>query len=286
MVWISPVVQYLTRRRDISGMDVRFLLWALVPLVFYTVSVGKQPRYILPILPPLAVLLAGSIIERTREWRSLDGARVRPRRNRVVAAGCLLSGLFVTALAFLIFRIQALFVDVADGLTLTASGAIALLGLLVVVCSVSSAWRAAPALLAGASALTFAILPWGVLASPRDSAVSHIAAKLREVGAESRPVATYGVLVRNLVFYSRIKQTDLINDDHLAAFVAQNPNALIVLSGDELVRVTRERGIRLEPLAQFRYFDEGQVKVGTLLRPDADADLQTLVLARVPNQGL
>ena len=285
MVWISPVVQYLTRRRDISGIDLRFLLWALVPLVFYTISVGKQPRYILPILPPLALLLAGSIIERTREWRSLDGARVRPRRNRAVAVGCFLSGLFLTLLAFLIFRIQTLFVDVADGLTLTASATIALVGLLVVACSVSSAWRAAPVLLAGAAALVFAVLPWGVLSSPRDSAVSHIATMLRDVNADSRPVATYGVLVRNLVFYSRIKQTDLIDDDHLAAFVAQNPTALIVLSGDELVRLTRERGIKLEPLVQYRYFDEGQIKVGTLVRPNAD-DLQTVVLARVPNQGL
>ena len=29
-----------------------------VPFVFFTVSIGKQPRYILPILPPLALLLA------------------------------------------------------------------------------------------------------------------------------------------------------------------------------------------------------------------------------------
>jgi hypothetical protein len=234
----------------------------------------------------LAVLLAGSIIERTRGWRSLDGARVRARRNRAVAAGCFLSGLFLTALALLIFRIQTLFVDVADGLTLTAIATIALLGVLVVACSVSRAWRAAPILLAGASAVTFAVLPWGVLSSPRDSAVSHIATMLREVHGDGRPVATYGVLVRNLLFYSGIKQTDLINDEHLAAFVAQNPSALVVLSGDELTRIARERGITLEPLAQVRYFDEGQIKVGTLLRPNADADLQTVVLARVRNQGL
>ena len=56
----------------------------LLPLVFFTLSVGKQPRYILPVLPPLALLLAGSIVERTRDWRSLDGARVRPRPNRAV----------------------------------------------------------------------------------------------------------------------------------------------------------------------------------------------------------
>ena len=58
-------------------MELRLLLWGLLPLAFYSISVGKQPRYILPVLPPLAILLAQSVLERTRDWRSLDGARVR-----------------------------------------------------------------------------------------------------------------------------------------------------------------------------------------------------------------
>ena len=83
-----------TRRRDIGTVDLRLLLWAVLPLVFFTLSVGKQPRYILPMLPPLALLLASSIIERTSEWRSLDGARRRPRpntrggRSAACSAGC------------------------------------------------------------------------------------------------------------------------------------------------------------------------------------------------------
>ena len=86
-----PIWQFLTRRRDIGTLDLRLLLWAVLPLVFFTLSVGKQPRYILPVLPPVAMLLAGSIIERTREWRSHDGARVaaapESRRGRRLRAG-------------------------------------------------------------------------------------------------------------------------------------------------------------------------------------------------------
>ena len=87
-------MQFLPRRRDVGTIDLRLLLWAALPLVFFTLSVGKQPRYVLPLLPPLALLLASSIIERTSEWRSLDGARVRPRPNRAVVTGCVLAGCF------------------------------------------------------------------------------------------------------------------------------------------------------------------------------------------------
>jgi 4-amino-4-deoxy-L-arabinose transferase-like glycosyltransferase len=282
IVWLSPALQFVTRRRDIGTLDLRLLLWAAVPLIFYTLSVGKQPRYVLPVLPPVALLLAGSIIERTREWRSIDGARVRPRPNRAVVFGCVLSGLFLIGLAYLIFRIQTLFVDVGDVLTLTAASAIAVMGFLVVVISLTTAWRAAPALVAFAAAVTFAVLPWGVLSAPRDSAVSQVARLVKEANGGGRPVGTYGVLVRNLVFYSGLKQTDLINDDHLAAFISQNPNGLVVLPLEDLERVGRERGIKLQPLAQIRYFDEGQIKVRTLLQPNVDEDLQTVVLSRIP----
>jgi 4-amino-4-deoxy-L-arabinose transferase-like glycosyltransferase len=77
LVWLNPIWRFLTRRKDIETLELRLVLWAALPVVFYSLSVGKQPRYILPVLPPLAILLAVSVLERTRDWRSLDGARVR-----------------------------------------------------------------------------------------------------------------------------------------------------------------------------------------------------------------
>ena len=76
LVWLGPLTQFLRRRRDIGTIDLRLLLWAVLPLVFYSLSVGKQPRYVLPVLPPLALLLAVSIVERTQEWRGFDGAAI------------------------------------------------------------------------------------------------------------------------------------------------------------------------------------------------------------------
>ena len=51
LVWLQPVWRFLTRRKDIETLELRLILWAALPLLFYTLSVGKQPRYILPGVP-------------------------------------------------------------------------------------------------------------------------------------------------------------------------------------------------------------------------------------------
>jgi 4-amino-4-deoxy-L-arabinose transferase-like glycosyltransferase len=281
VVWLSPLKRFLTRSGDIGTLDLRLLMWAVLPLIFYTLSVGKQPRYVLPVLPPLAILLAGSIIERTRDWRSLDGARVRSRRSTAVVVGTALCGIFLIALAYLIFRVRMLFVDVGDVLTLGASVVITVAGALVVIVSLTSAWRAGPGVVALAAAVTFAVLPYGVLSAPRDSSVAHMAQMVREANRDGGPVATYGVLVRNMIFYSGVRQIDLVNDDHLAQFAAAAPNALVVLPLADIERLETAGGLGFERLGEVRYFDEGQIKVGTLLEPNLAEDLRTIVLARV-----
>ena len=112
LVWLGPITEFLRRRRDIGTIDLRLLLWAVLPLVFYTLSVGKQPRYVLPVLPPLALLLAASIVERTQEWRGFDGVRSTPRRALPVVVGSFLSGVFLVALGVLLYRAQSLLINV------------------------------------------------------------------------------------------------------------------------------------------------------------------------------
>ena len=117
LAWGRPAIDLLARRRSVGTLDLRLLLWAALPLAFYTVSVGKQPRYILPVLPPLAILLAGSILERTRDWRSLDGARVRLRRSPSITLGAMVAGVGLVGLAALLWRAEPLLVNVATRTT-------------------------------------------------------------------------------------------------------------------------------------------------------------------------
>ena len=79
LVWWRPIRRLAQRARRIQAVEVWLVVWALAPLFFYSVSAGKQPRYILPILPPLAVLLARGISRRCPR-SGPNGERPRPRQ--------------------------------------------------------------------------------------------------------------------------------------------------------------------------------------------------------------
>ena len=282
LTWFGPVMQFLTRRRDIGTLDLRLLLWALLPLAFFTLSVGKQPRYILPVLPPVAILLASAIIERTSEWRSLDGARRQPRPNMAVVLGCALSGLFLVIFATLLYRARALFLGVPEINSLMVAGVIAVGGLATIIVALSSGWRSAPGLLAFATALSLAVLPYGVLSSAAESTATRMADRVREArGTEDLPIATYKVFVRNLVFYTGRQHTDIINADHLRQWLAQHPRALIVMSRPDADQLTTSSGLTVERLAELPYFNEGVIKLRVLLWPDPATDLERVVLVKV-----
>ncbi len=281
LVWLGPVAQFAARRRDVGTIELRLLLWLVLPLLFFTLSVGKQPRYVLPLLPPLAVLLAASIVARTSEWHSRGGMRVRPRPNLAVVAGCVLAGVFLIALGALLYRAQPLFVGVPNAATLAVAVITALAGTAVAVVSLTRAWRAAPAVLALAAALTFAVLPYGALADADASAVHEMAQRVRDARRGDEAIGTYRVFVRNLVFYTGMRHTDLIHDAHVLEWLGRHPRALIVLPADEAARLTRDHGLRLARLADLPYFDEGGLRPRMLLWPDRARDLQAVVLVRV-----
>lgn len=279
LVWAGPFVQFLRRRRDVSAIDVRLLLWAALPLAFYTLSVGKQPRYILPVLPPLAILLASSIVERTQEWRGLDGTRSRPPRAVTVVAGSLLCGLFLLLMGGLLFRLQPLLINVAPLYTQGAAVVIAACGLLVIATTVSRGWRLAPVAVAAAGALTFVSLQFGGLSSGGDDTVKQMAQLVQRARTGSEEVGTYGVFVRNLVFYTGVKTTDVITDEQAQQFLAQPGRALIVAPAGALDRLERERGVKVTRIAELPYFNEAGVRMRTLLWPDPQRDLTRVVLA-------
>src|SRR5687768_5598494 len=98
---VKDVVQ---RQRRLTNEEWRLLLWVFVPLFFFTISIGKQPRYILPVLPPLAILLARSIPIR------LAGAR---DAGRGLAVDTWLTAALYLALAVVLYRARPLFITTA-----------------------------------------------------------------------------------------------------------------------------------------------------------------------------
>jgi 4-amino-4-deoxy-L-arabinose transferase-like glycosyltransferase len=278
LVWLHPVWRFLTRRKDIGTIDLRLLLWAILPLVFYSLSVGKQPRYILPVLPPLAILLAASILERTRDWRSLDGARVRLRRPLAVTTGAVGAGGLLVALAVLLWRAQPLLINVAPSFTMAAAVVIALAGLAVLVVGVSGAWRQTPAVLALAAAVTFPALQYGALSGTGEDTVQQVARAVVAARAADEEIGTYNVFVRNLVFYTHVRTIDLIDDDQLSAFLRSPTRVLVVAPAEAVDRMERDLKIPLRRLAEFPYFNEAGIRLRTLLQPDLARDITRVVL--------
>jgi 4-amino-4-deoxy-L-arabinose transferase-like glycosyltransferase len=278
LVWLGPITQFLRGRRAVGTIDLRLLLWAVLPLAFYSISVGKQPRYILPVLPPLALLLAASIVERTQQFRGLDGARSMPRRALPVIAGSVLSGAFFVTLAVLLYRAQPLLINVQSVYTTIAAGTIAVMGALVMVAAVSNHWRSAPVVIALAGAVALPIVQYGALSSGGDDTVRQMANLVQQSRQGHEPVGTYGVFVRNLVFYTGLKTTDVITDEQARNFLSQQERVLMVVPAETMERVEREHGVQVHRIAELLYFNEAGVRVRTLLRPDPARDLTRVVL--------
>jgi len=278
LVWLGPITQFIRGRRSVGTVDLRLLLWAALPLIFYSLSVGKQPRYVLPVLPPLALLLASSVIERTQEWRGLDGVRSMPKRARPVIIGSLASGIFIVTLAVLLYRAQPLLINVQRAYTATAALVIALAGVLVIMTAVSKNWRSAPVAIALASAVTLPAVQYGALSSGGDDTVRQMARLVQENRTAEEQVGTMGVFVRNLVFYSGIRTTDVITDEQARDFLSQPDRALMVVPAETMDRLEHEQGLKVRRLAELSYFNEAGIRVRTLLRPDSSRDLTRVVL--------
>jgi 4-amino-4-deoxy-L-arabinose transferase-like glycosyltransferase len=283
LVWLSPVWRFLTRRKDIETLELRLVLWAALPVLFYSLSVGKQPRYILPVLPPLAILLAVSVLERTRDWRSLDGARVRIPRPGAVSVGAALTGVLLVALAALVWRAEPLLLNVSTAFTLWAAAAIALAGAAVLMVGLSSAWRQVPLAVTLAAAVTFTALQYGTFSGTGESTVEQVARAVQAARLGDEPIGTHQVFVRNLVYYSGLKTVDLVNEEALDAFLQQDQRVIVVTTEDAVARVEAATHRSIVRLATFSYFDEAGVRLRTLLWPDPSRDLHRVVV--VTNRG-
>ena len=278
LVWVRPVWRFLTRRKDIETLELRLILWAALPLLFYSLSVGKQPRYILPVLPPLAILLATSVLERTRDWRSLDGARVRVRRQSSVGAGAALAGGLLLALAALLWRASPLLINVAPSFTMAAAGVIGIAGLGVLVVGMSGAWRQTPAAIALAAAVTFPALQFGALSGTGDSTVEQVARVISGAGTGNEAIGTHHVFVRNLVYYAQTPTVDLITDEQLSAFLRQDDRVFVVASAEAIARLEHAEGRRYHELAELPYFNEAGIRLRTLLWPEPARDISRVVV--------
>lgn len=268
---VVPAWRWIRRQRPLAAEERRLIAWALLPLVFFTLSIGKQARYILPILPPLAILIARAID--VRAGAGWIASRVRALRTAAVG-----SSLVIVLAGVMLWRIRPLLGSSTNTSAVTAAAiVIAVLGLAAVAASAFARPRIIIPALASLSAMTLAALQYGVFSTPRAEPVELIAASIAQERQANEPIGAYHAVVRNLVFYTRVRQADLYEAGQVRAFLRSQERVLCVLLSRDAADFERD-GERFRRLAEFRYFDTATMKARTVLAFDPARDLTSVVV--------
>ena len=246
----------------------------LAPLLFYSVSIGKQPRYMLPILPPLAVLLARGVSCRFARAGADAG---RPRHDRLLAVAGAISGTVLVLFGVFVYRARGLLVGVSPGTVLAGAVLLGVSGLGVSVVAVSSRQRLMPGAIAIASVVATLTVQYVVLSRAGPEPVEEMAALVRAAGPESVAYGRYRVFVRNLVFYSGRPHVDMASAEQVLAFLRSTEPVLCVIGEADLERA-RAGGVTAHEIGRVAYLNTGNLTIGTLMWPDPSTDLETVVL--------
>ena len=271
ILWLPALRR--VRRGALDSCALRLAVWAAAPLAFYTLSVGKQPRYILPLLTPLAILLAHAMV------RALDGSTTT--RKIFVAAGAA-AGVLVLSIGGLTYRARPLLVEWSPAVTVGVPAAVLLAGAAIVAASLA-AWRHAPraggipALVAAAAIVMAVGAHLVVLASPGPAPVERVAAMLAATRGGDEPYGRHRVFNRNLVYYTRRPHVELPALQAARNFLESSRRVLCVLREEDAAHFRRD-GLRLQRLGEVRYLNTGNLNLRTLLNPDPDIYLQRIVL--------
>ena len=276
VLWL-PALRRAWRERRAGAAELRLALWALAPLVFYTISVGKQPRYVLPVLPPLAVLLAAA----------LRGAAAAGARTRGLLAGAgVAAGLLVALAAERLHAVRPLLEERSGPWASGLAAATLVLGAAIVAAAVAVHRDRAPAprrrglvpALVAAASVLLSLGAYGiVLASPREAPVERMAALVRDARRAGEPYCRYRVFTRNLVFYVGAPAVTPFGLDAVRDFLRGPDRVLCVLLEPDAAALEAE-GVPLDRLGTVSYLDTGSLTFEALLDPDPERHLQQAVL--------
>ena len=251
----------------------RLLIWAAMPFLFFSVSIGKQPRYIMPVLPPIAIMLARSILHR------LDIARTghRGARREMEFAAYGTAAIMIVAAVFLV-RARALFITAVPEFTWAAAVALIACALMLISVASRHQFAALPVRLALCGAITLVSIQFGALAGRRPEPVEEMAALVRQHRTAAEPIGVHHVFVRNLIFYTGAAQEDLYADDRTTEFMRSPERVLMVVNERDLERLETAAGLSMIRLGEVRYFNTANIKFRSLVMPDPEEDIQRVLL--------
>jgi 4-amino-4-deoxy-L-arabinose transferase-like glycosyltransferase len=258
------------RRRPLMKEEWRLLAWAFIPLLFFTISIGKQPRYILPVLPPLGILLAHSIVRRVHE---VDGAP-----QKALTAATWATAVLYAIVAILLTRASPLFIMAHPQLTYAGIALISGSGLVLTWLAATQRWRLLPTTMASCATVLWLSLQFGALAGSGTEPVEQVADLIRTHRQSGEPVGAYQVLERNLVFYTRVKQVDLTDEGRALDFLKSPERVLLVVRDTDLSRLESIGHLTAKRLGEVQYLNTANVRLRTLISPLPEQDLERVLL--------
>ncbi len=269
----SPFFSSVKSLRSLDSREGRLMLWWFIPLLFFTLSVGKQPRYVLPILPPLAILLGRALAVATApatdNWTD----------SRLFRVCSIASGLVLVGLAGAIYHAKPVIAAGAgSGHVAAAAITIALSGFLIVGAALFASLRTIPVSVAVASVCTLLAMSYGVQGAGDTQPVVRMASLVTTFRHADEPVGAYRVMVRNLVFYTGREQADLFNEERTVDFLKSDRRVLCVLTAEDRQRLANQWNLRLRILATFPYYNLSTVKIRALFDADPGRHVQTIEL--------
>ena len=270
LLWIAPLGRWLRRRRVLSEAERRLVVWGLVPFVFYSISMGKQPRYVLPCLIPLAILMAATL------WRYVRPDRTAPRDAVWMSAGVLMGTTMMLVGAYVLRARQMLTAadpgwSPAGPYVMIGCGAVSIAAVLF------TPPRIALGTLTASAAATLLAIQASVLSLGRPEPVESVAAAVRAQGS-NQTICTCGAFTRNLIFYAHTPTVVGETEANAQQFLEQPDRVLAVLDSSALNRIQQATGRRFPRLAEVSYLNTNALRVDDLLDPDPAGKLQRIVL--------
>ena len=263
----DALVRLRRRVLRLADSDWRLLIWAVMPVLFFTVSIGKQPRYILPVLPPLAVFVARGIIE-----------RIGHQRDRLLTAATWITVVVYAVLTFVFVRMEPLFINGYPLATWVGACLLGCSAIALAIIAATSSWRLLPIGATVAGMLVLVSVWFGALAGNRPEPVEQMAAMIQSHRSAQEPIGVLDVFTRNLGFYTRTPRMQLYDVEQAGIFLHSPQRVLLVLRSTDVPAVAATSGLTLKTLGEIRYLNTANIRLRTLLRPDPAAEIEMISL--------
>jgi hypothetical protein len=140
------------------------------------------------------------------------------------------------------------------------------------------AWPPLAPLLAASSAVMVVAVQLVLLTPPRPEAVERMASLVRHHRAADERVGVYRAFVRNLVFYTRLRQDDLFDEARAIDFVKSPERVLLVLPAVDRPALEAASGVALRELGAVDYVNTANLRLRTVIRGGLDAEAVRVLL--------